>query len=152
MTRRRLALGRDGETHAARYLTTRGYRIVARNVRAARVEIDLIARRGRMLVFVEVKARRATGADGFGRHGGAAEAVDARKQARLRRGAQAWLASNPEERARAHRVRFDVITCLLEATPAPPAATSEAPEPDPRNDDTAPGGARWSLKHWEAAF
>ena len=56
-----------------------------------RVEIDLIARRGGTLVFVEVKSRRGRprAADSTPRHGHAAEAVDARKQRRLRRGAHA---------------------------------------------------------------
>jgi len=147
MTKRRQSLGREGETRAARYLEARGYRIVARNVRAARVEIDLIAGRGTLLVFVEVKSRRASGPDGFGGHAQAAEAVDRRKQTRLRRGARAWLAEHPDLRRRSRRIRFDVVTCLL----AEPAwrGNHEAGPPD---DDTAPGQARWSFEHWEAAF
>lgn len=142
MTQKRQALGREGETRASRYLEARGYRIVARNVRAARVELDVIARRGPTLVFIEVKTRRATGASGFGSHAQAAESVDERKQARLRRGARAWLDEHPLERRRAGRVRFDVITCLV----TPPRCVG------PENDDTAPGAARWSIEHWESAF
>ena len=56
MTKDRRWLGREGETRAARFLESRGYRIVARNVRADRVEIDLVARRGTLLAFVEVKS------------------------------------------------------------------------------------------------
>jgi len=147
MTKRRQSLGREGETRAARFLEARGYRIVARNVRAARVEIDLIAGRGPVLVFVEVKSRRATGPDGFGGHTQAAEAVDLRKQARLRRGARAWLAEHPDLRRRTRRVRFDVVTCLL----GQPAWSGER-DARPQNDDTAPEQARWSVEHWEAAF
>ena len=140
MTRRRQDLGREGEQRAARYLESQGYRIVARNVRADRVEIDLVARRGRVLAFVEVKTRRvASDGDGPG-HGLAAEAVDGRKQARLRRGAWAWLDAFPEARRGTSRLRFDVITCLRR-------------NPLPRNDDTAPEeGARWSIEHWTSAF
>ena len=98
----RLQLGRDGEQAAAAYLERRGYRIVARNARIERVEIDLIARRGGLVVFVEVKTRRAR------RHGAPEEAVDARKRARLLRGAAAWLRTR---RPRPQRVRFDVIGC-----------------------------------------
>ncbi|HEB88115.1 MAG TPA: YraN family protein [Deltaproteobacteria bacterium] len=127
MMNERQMLGREGEAHAARFLESRGYRIVARNVRADRVEIDLIVRRGRLLVFVEVKSRR-TGA-----HGLAAEAVDDRKQRRLRRGAHAWLAANPAVARQTGERRFDVVTCL-------------------RNEASAPDGARWSVEHWKAAF
>ena len=115
MTNHRQRLGRAGEDQAARYLETRGYRIVARNVRADRVEIDLIVRRAALLVFVEVKSRRAGG------HGNAAEAVDERKQRRLRRGAHAWLAANPTEARRTHHRRFDVVTCLFNARLGPQA-------------------------------
>lgn len=107
MRDRRRALGAEGEARAASHLVRQGYRIVARNVRAGGVEIDLIAMRRGLVVFVEVKARRS-------RHWGAgAEAVNAHKRARLLRGAAAWLA----ERRRANdplvrgasRVRFDVV-------------------------------------------
>lgn len=150
MTKRRQSLGREGETRAARFLEARGYRIVARNVRAARVEIDLIAGLDGVLVFVEVKSRRATGPDGFGGHGQAAEAVDERKQARLRRGARAWLDEHPAARRRSRRIRFDVITCLHaeSASRNPPESVGSCPQ----NDDTAPERARWSIEHWEAAF
>jgi putative endonuclease len=49
--------GRRGETLAAWYLRLKGWRIVARRVKTARGEIDLVARRGRMVAFVEVKWR-----------------------------------------------------------------------------------------------
>jgi putative endonuclease len=143
MTNHRQWLGREGETRAARFLENRGYRIVARNVRADRVEIDLIARRGGLLVFVEVKSRRVS------KHGDAAEAVDERKQRRLRRGAHAWLAANPIEARRTLARRFDVVTCLLdsELQADPRIGTVGA-----RNETSAPQAARWSIEHWEAAF
>jgi putative endonuclease len=134
MTNNRQNLGREGEARAARFLEARGYRIVARNVRADRVEIDLIARRGRLLVFVEVKSRRSS------IHVAAAEAVDFRKQQRLRHGALAWLANNPTEDRRNGLLRFDVVTCILER-----GSTIQ-------NEATAPGTARWSIEHWMSAF
>lgn len=141
----RAELGRAGETEAAHFLEARGYRIVARNVRADRVEIDLIARRGVLLVFVEVKSRRSL------RMGAAAESVDRRKQERLRRGASAWLASRPAAARGVRRLRFDVVTCLqIRAERRPgghPTASSDAP-----NDATAPDEARWQVEHWEGAF
>jgi len=145
MTNHRQWLGRAGEDQAARFLETRGYRIVARNVRADRVEIDLIVRRADLLVFVEVKSRRAS------RHGYAAEAVDERKQRRLRRGAHAWLATNPTEARRTRRRRFDVVTCLFDPRlGAQPESTIETA--GAQNETTAPETARWSIEHWEAAF
>jgi putative endonuclease len=102
----RRALGREGEARAAALLERSGYRILARNVRADGVEIDLIVARGALVVFVEVKTRR-------GRtHGGTEEAVDPRKRARLVRGAAAWLAASPR---RYPRARFDVVACEVGA-------------------------------------
>lgn len=97
---RRLPLGRRGENAAARYLSRRGYVIVARGQRGAIGEIDLIAVDGRTLVFVEVKTRTTQDA------GHPADAVDAPKQRRLTRLALAYmkrhdLLENP--------ARFDVI-------------------------------------------
>lgn len=96
----RRALGAAGERCAAEYLARRGYRVVARNARAGGVELDLIALRGGVCVFVEVKTRRGPG------RGAAEEAVDARKRERLVRGARAWLHAHGSSRMRA---RFDVI-------------------------------------------
>jgi putative endonuclease len=115
----RRALGAAGEARAAAHLIGRGYRILGRNVRADRVEIDLVAQRGGLVVFVEVKTRSSRAL------GPPEAAVDARKQARLVRGAAAWLRAHP---ARARRVRFDVI----------------AVERDPRS--------RWRVRHIEGAF
>ena len=99
-------LGIEGEARAAAHLAARGYRILARNVRAGRVELDLVAMRGRVLVIAEVKTRRSR------RAGAPEEAVDFRKRERLVQGATAWLAAHPARRA---RVRFDVIACEWDA-------------------------------------
>ena len=73
MTRKRQALGRSGEDLAVRHLTRLGYRVLERNYRCPLGEIDLIARDGDSLVFVEIKTRRGTStAD-------AKAAVDAKK-------------------------------------------------------------------------
>src|SRR2546428_13828368 len=82
----RRVLGLAGEHLAERELARRGMRVVARNLRTRYGEIDLICRDGRGYAFVEVKTRRA------GSFVAAAEAVDARKAARLAALAQAWLA------------------------------------------------------------
>lgn len=96
--------GRAGEDRAAIFLSARGLEIVARNVIAAGVEIDLIVRDGETLVFVEVRGRRDA------RLGHPFETVDARKQARLRRGATGWLVANDLwERV---ATRFDVVALV----------------------------------------
>lgn len=74
-----------GERIAARHYRLRGYRILGANVRAGRNEVDLIARRGRLLLFVEVKERAL---DTFG---GGVGAVDREKRRRVRRAAASWL-------------------------------------------------------------
>ena len=84
------ARGRAAERRVAWHYRLRGYRILARNVRAGGVELDLIVRRGRRLVFCEVKLKEGP------RFGDPLEAVDFSKRERLRRGAQAWLLANPE--------------------------------------------------------
>jgi putative endonuclease len=100
--RSRNELGAEGERRAADHLEARGYRIVDRNVRAGGVEMDLIARRGNLVVFVEVKTRRAGGPVS------GEDAVDARKRVRLVRGAAAWMREQPRG---VRRARFDVIVC-----------------------------------------
>src|SRR5919206_4225712 len=72
--------GRDAERRAARHYRLRGYRILGRNVRAGGVELDLIVRRGRRVVFVEVKQKSGPA------FGDPLEAVDAWKRERLPRG------------------------------------------------------------------
>lgn len=96
----RSELARAGEDLAARFLAARGWRIVARNVRRREGEIDVIAERGGLLAFVEVKTRRSAM---FGSPG---EAVTPRKRARIRALARRYLV---ETRPRATTVRFDVI-------------------------------------------
>jgi putative endonuclease len=75
----------SAEALAGRFLEAQGLTIVARNFRARRGEIDLVARDGDTLVFVEVRLRRSQS------HGGAAESITAAKQARLFAAAQAYL-------------------------------------------------------------
>ena len=84
------AKGRAAERRVAWHYRLRGFKVLARNVRAGGVELDLIVRRGRRLVFCEVKLKRGPA------YGDPLDAVDERKRARLRLGADAWLAANPE--------------------------------------------------------
>jgi putative endonuclease len=100
MTDGRTALGKTGEDLACAELRRRGYEIVARRYRVRGGEIDIVARDGATLVFVEVKAREADA------YGDAAEAVTPLKQRRLVRLARHYLMT-----ARLHDCpcRFDVV-------------------------------------------
>ena len=95
-------LGPIGETVAAVYLRRRGYRVLDRNVRTRRGEIDLVARRGDELVFVEVKSWRRLPVEGL------EHAVDRRKQQRIISVARVYAARNAAL-CRGLRWRFDVI-------------------------------------------
>ncbi len=107
----RLKLGKWGEQCAVRYLRRRLYRIVATNYSNPCGEIDIIARRGTMLAFVEVKTRRSTA------FGCAAEAVNARKQRQIIRTAQLYLQQNPA--AGKYQPRFDVMGIMLQSKAIP---------------------------------
>ena len=101
----RSGLGRDAETLAAELYEGDGFAILDRNYRCGRAgEIDLVARRGHLVVFCEVKSRTAS------RWGLPAEAVGHAKQARLRRLAAIWLS---ERRPGAVDIRFDVVSVIV---------------------------------------
>jgi putative endonuclease len=89
------------ERRAAWWYRLRGYRILGTNVWAGGNELDLVARRGRRIRFVEVKSKSGE------RFGPAAEMVGPEKQRRVRHAAGAWLAAHPESRRL--RVSFDIV-------------------------------------------
>jgi putative endonuclease len=91
--------GLASEYLAAALLMAKGYRILARRYQASAGEIDLIACRGRRLVFVEVK-QRLTLQD-------CEASVTSNQRARVRRAADQWLAHKPNYRT--HDITFDVI-------------------------------------------
>jgi putative endonuclease len=91
--------GEDAEALAAEFLARNGVTITQRNYRCRFGEIDLIARDGATLVFVEVRSRRQEG------YGGPAESITAAKRARLIRAASHYLANEPQNTP----ARFDAI-------------------------------------------
>ncbi len=91
--------GISAESRAAALLVIKGYRILARRYKSAAGEIDIVARRRGVIVFVEVKARR--------RYDDAAEAVTERQQRRIIGAAECWLAGRPQDAQ--GDVRFDVV-------------------------------------------
>jgi putative endonuclease len=101
------ALGLSAESRAAALLIAKGYRIVARRWRSSVGEIDIVARRRKTLVFVEVKARE--------RLEDAAEAVIGRQQRRIIAAAEAWLAAHPDDVT--SDIRFDVVLVAPKSIP-----------------------------------
>ena len=97
--RRAESSGRRAETMCAWWLRLKGYRIVAERSRQPGGEIDLVAVRGSVLAFVEVKARASVRV--------AVESVSPRQQARTTRAAQSFAAGHSEFDA--HTMRFDVM-------------------------------------------
>jgi len=100
----------QGESLVAEHLQAQGFQIVARNARVGRLEIDVIARRGELLVFCEVRTR--TSADFLD----PIVTIDRHKVERVRRAAAGWLQT---ARVRAEELRFDAASVILGgATPS----------------------------------
>jgi putative endonuclease len=91
--------GLSAESRAAAYLIAKGFRILARRWKSPVGEIDIVARRRKLLVFVEVKARE--------RLDDAAWSVTPRQRARIVAAAEAWLAANGD--AGIEDIRFDAV-------------------------------------------
>ena len=92
-------LGISAENVAAIFLGAKGYRTIARRWKSPVGEIDLVVKRGRLIVFVEVKARKALDQ--------AAESVLPRQRRRIVAAAQTWLAAHPEHAG--YDMRFDAV-------------------------------------------
>jgi putative endonuclease len=93
------ARGLQAEKWASWYLRVKGYRILAMRYKTHLGEIDIVAKRGRVLVFVEVKLRN--------RMQAAAEAIHAQNQTRVRRAAELYLQKYP--RYTGCDLRFDAV-------------------------------------------
>ena len=91
--------GLSAESRAAAFLMAKGYRILAKRLRTPYGEIDLVARKRNMIVFIEVKARAS--------RDDAAYAVTPRQQARIIDAAQGWLMAHPEHAE--FELRFDAM-------------------------------------------
>lgn len=103
MTRARQVLGAEGEDLSAAWYEAHGYRVLARNWRCRRGELDLVLHRGGTIVFCEVKTRSSLA------FGSPLEAVTPVKRRRIRRLAAAWLS---ETGSHAAEIRFDVAAVL----------------------------------------
>jgi putative endonuclease len=92
-------VGISAESRAAALLIAKGFRILARRFRSPVGEIDIVARRRHLLIFVEVKARE--------RLDDAAWSVTERQRARIIAAAEAWLAGHPDPSIQ--DIRFDAM-------------------------------------------
>lgn len=101
----RAALGARAEQLACDHLERRGFAIVARNVRVGRLELDVIAHRGSLLVVCEVRSRRSD------RVMTPAQSVDFRKVAHVREATLRWLR---ETRPGTSQLRFDVASVVFD--------------------------------------
>ena len=97
-------LGLQGEESAIEFLTARGWTILAHRFRIGRHELDLVARRGTLVAFVEVKTRQG---DGFG---AGREAIGWRKRQAIGRVAEAWRLRHGQS---GEGYRFDVVEVVL---------------------------------------
>ena len=100
----RQALGRKGEEVAVDFLKKQGYRIIKRNYRCRAGEIDIIAKQGSSLAFIEVKTRRST------RFGLPEEAVSYEKKRHLTRVALGYFT---HYRIKETKCRFDVVSVVV---------------------------------------
>jgi putative endonuclease len=103
---RRRRLGNFGERVAASHLEAKGYEIVERNWASREGEIDLIATRGRDLVFVEVRSKRG------GQFGTPEESITGRKAAHIRAAAAAYSQQHPDA---PENQRIDAVVIELDA-------------------------------------
>ncbi|WP_434751700.1 YraN family protein [Paenibacillus amylolyticus] len=97
--------GRIGEDEACRWLKEQDYCIVQRNWRCRSGEVDIIASRGELLIFVEVRSRSS-----YSRFGTPQESVDQRKIQQVRSTAAIYIQMNEEH---ARQIRFDVIAVMI---------------------------------------
>ena len=105
MLNRRQRFGRRSEDLAVNHLKKKGYKIIERNYRTKLGEIDIIAKDGRSLVFVEVKTRRSTS------YGSPKLAVTPKKQKAISMAALYYLKMTNQTHANA---RFDVVSILAQ--------------------------------------
>lgn len=110
MTVARRRTGEIAEEHVARRLAAKGWEIVERNARTRYGELDVVARDGRTLVFIEVKGARENTSFGPEKP---ILSIDSRKQRRVRRLATAWMSERRDQPPYAE-IRFDAVGVTLD--------------------------------------
>lgn len=108
--------GRQAELAVAEYLNERGFDIVATNLRISQLELDVVARRGPLVVIVEVRTRGASAwTSGFG-------SIDRKKRLRIRRAGERLWQRRYKHDASVDRVRFDAASVTFGADGTPKIA------------------------------
>lgn len=102
--RRKASYGQRGEDIAARYLRRQGYKILERNARFGKYEIDIIAREGDTIAFVEVKTRRSNDLTA------PEDSIGYTKQRHIQNAAECYCARHPDPEM---YYRFDVVSVIL---------------------------------------
>ncbi|GAB2520594.1 YraN family protein [Spirosoma aerophilum] len=95
--------GKQGEAEAARYLQEKGYEVIARNYRYQHAEIDLVAKKGKLLIFAEVKTRTNLS------FGNPEEFVSYAKAKLVMKAAEHYIFANDWF----HDIRFDIVAVTL---------------------------------------
>ena len=97
-------IGAKGESLAAKYLMEKGYEILERNYRYKHAEIDIIAKKGQLVVFIEVKTRTKAN------FGFPEDSVDDKKAAKVIEGAEQYVLENDWR----GDIRFDIVSIIME--------------------------------------
>jgi putative endonuclease len=97
-------LGDRGERMAAEHLERAGWTVLARNFRVGHREVDLVARRGEVVAFIEVKTRAGLG------YGHPLEAITLRKRREIQQVAQVWVERHGKP---ADVYRYDAVAVLI---------------------------------------
>ena len=111
MTIQRQALARRGEECVARHLARQGYQVLGMNVRAGRLELDVVAERDGLLVVCEVRSRSTD------RYGSPAETIGYKKVQRVRQATRAWMS---REGRSGQPVRLDAAALVFDRGAAAP--------------------------------
>jgi len=106
-TLKRNQTGREGEDLACVFLEEKGFEIIKRNYRYKRLgEIDVIIRKGNLIIFIEVKSRNSS------IYGGALYSINKRKKRIIKKIALEFLTSHPDLYSKDYIYRFDLISIL----------------------------------------
>lgn len=110
MITKKREIGNFGEDSAVKYLRRKRYRILERNYITGKLELDIIARKGKEIVFIEVKTRSVESLDSDMPYGRPSDAVNLEKRRNTVNAAYAYMRKNPSEL----NMRIDVIEVYLD--------------------------------------
>ena len=120
MITKKREIGNFGETAAVKYLRRKHYRILERNYVTGKLELDIIARKGKEIVFIEVKTRSVESLDSDMPYGRPSDAVNLEKRRNTVNAAYAYMRQNPSNLS----MRVDVIEVYLDKNAKKPSLLS----------------------------